>query len=188
MITRSDVPRCPGRHGRSAGFTLIEVVIAMALMSIVLGGAVTLINTSTSLAQSIDNERIAAQRVDRALAKIADEFRKGSLATAVHPDGSTFEDGDAAVGYEIRPVTGWDGALVTGDLIGYRFDIDVGATEGEIVKVEDSVETLLARGVTAFTVARSGNVFIFGVSARSGPTDDRERTATGELRVMARNP
>ena len=75
------------RSLRQAGLTLVEVVIAVVLLVAVLGSAVTLLDTSSDLAQSVNDERAAAMRVDRALSAIAGEFRKGSLATATHLDG-----------------------------------------------------------------------------------------------------
>jgi len=173
---------------RVAGLTLIEVVVATALLAGVLGGAFSLLDTSIDLSQSVNDERAAAMRVDRALGAIADEFRKGSLATAAHPDGSTFADGDTDTAFQLRPVTGWDGTAQQGTQVGYSFVVPSGATEGQLVRQEGALQTVLARGITTFTVTRSGSSFLFAVTAQSGPADDRRRTASGNFRVLARNP
>lgn len=170
------------------GLTLLEVTIAVVLIASVAGGALALLDSSNALTRSVNDQRAAALRVDRALASISDEFRKGSLATAVHLDGTTFGDGESGTGFQIRPVRGWNGSVLTGDLVRYEFELPTGATEGELVRTEGGVETVLVRGITSFDVSRSGNVFVFKASSRSGPTDDRERRASGEIRVMARNP
>ena len=178
----------PHARPSQSGMTLIEVVIATVLLVAVLGSALTLLDTSNSLAQSVNDERAAAMRVDRALGSIADEFRKGSLATATHLDGTTFSDGDAGDGFQIRPIEGWNGAAVLGTQIRYELSIEVGAPAGELVRREGSIETLLARGITDFSVTRDGSSFLFTVQSQSGQQDDRLRTASGTLRVMARNP
>lgn len=180
-------PSRPSRRSQT-GLTLLEVVIAMALLVGVLGSAMTLLDTSRALSQSVQDQQIANARVDRALALISDEFRKGSLATAQHPDGSTFSDGDTDTGFQIQPVTGWNGTAVLGDAVTYQFIRAVGATEGELIRDELGVETLMVREITSFSVTRSGNAFVFTVTAESGYQDDRRRTASGTLRVMARNP
>ena len=173
---------------RQAGLTLIEVVIAVTLLVAVLGSALSLLETSTDLAQSVNDERAASMRVDRALSKIADEFRRGSLATVTHLDSSTFSDGDTGTGFQINPIEGWSGSAVLGDQIRYEFLRGVGATEGELIRTQDGVQIVLARQITGFSVARTGSSFEFSVTARSGPTDDRERVSSGSLTVMARNP
>jgi len=176
------------RTPAEAGLTLVEVVIAVVLLAAVLGSAVTLLDTSSDLAQSVNDERAAAMRVDRALASIADEFRKGSLATAQHLDGSTFSDGDTGTAFQIQPILGWDGTAILGTQVRYEYTIAAGATEGELVRREGAIETLLARGITSFGIQRIGSAFEFTVTAESGQTDDRRRRASGSLRVMARNP
>lgn len=173
---------------RRSGLTLVEVAVSVVLLVGVLGGAISLMDTSVGLAQSVNDERAAAMRVDRALGAIADEFRKGSLATATHLDDSTFSDGDTGAGFRIRPVNGWNGVAQQGNQITYSFVLPSGATEGQLIRQEDVVQTVLARGITSFTVTRQGSSFVFSVTARSGPDDDRRRTASGTVRVMARNP
>jgi prepilin-type N-terminal cleavage/methylation domain-containing protein len=176
------------RSAHQAGLTLIEVMIAVVLLTAILGSAVTLLDTSNELAQSVNHERAAASRVDRALAVISDEFRKGSLATVTHLDDSTFSDGDTGTGFHIRPVEGWNGSAILGDQVEYEFSLPVGETEGELVRREGGLETLLARGITSFSAERIGSSFEFTVTAESGPEDDRRRRSSGSLRVMARNP
>jgi prepilin-type N-terminal cleavage/methylation domain-containing protein len=174
---------------RSArGFTLIEVLVAASLAVGVLGSAIALLDTSRDLAQSVNDQRVASTRVDRALHAISEEFRKGSLATAQHPDGTTFSDGDTDMGFQIAPVEGWNGSALLGDAVSYRFIREPGASEGDLVRQELSVQSVIARSITSFSVARAGSSFVFEITAESGFADDRRRKATGTLRVMARNP
>jgi len=168
--------------------TLVEVTIAVTLMAAVLGSAFALLDTSSGLAQSVSDQRVASMRVDRALSAIADEFRKGSLATAQHPDGTTFSDTDTDSGFQIRPITAWNGSASQADFVSYQLIRAAGATEGDLVRQELSVQTIVARSITSFNVSRAGSAFVFEITAASGQLDDRRRIATGTLRVMARNP
>ena len=59
----------PARR-RRAGFTLVEVVIAVVLLAAVLGSAVTLLDTSSDLAQSVNDERAAAMARCNAVALV----------------------------------------------------------------------------------------------------------------------
>jgi len=172
----------------SRGLTLIEVTVSVTLMVAVLGSAFALLDSSSELAQSVSDQRVASTRVDRALSAIADEFRKGSLATVQHPDGTTFSDTETDSGFQIRPVSGWNGGAVQGEFVTYQLILEPGATEGDLVRQELSVQTVLARSITSFTATRAGSAFTFQVTAFSGQMDHRRRSSTGTLRVMARNP
>jgi Tfp pilus assembly protein PilV len=176
------------RARRSRGLSLVEVSVSVALIVAVLGGATALLDASESLAQSANDQSLALNRVDRVLAPLADELRKGSLASARKLDGTTFSDGQNDVGFQIRPVRGWSGTAETGDLVTIRWVRPAGAPVGDVVRSQDGVEVTLARNVTNFQVSRIGNVFRFEIAARAGPEDDRRRTASGSVTVMARNP
>ncbi len=172
------------RSRRQSGFTLIETIIATTLVAAILGGAISLLDASQKLAESATNERTAARRVDRALTRMSQELRRGSLATVRQLDASSFDDGETDLGFSVQPVTGWDGGPILGDRVTYEFD----ATTGELVRDDGLVETVLSRGLTAFTVSRTDTMFTFSTATTAGPTDDRRRTATGTLSMVARNP
>lgn len=168
----------------SRGLTLVETVVASSLIAAILGGAISLLDATQDLAESATNQRTAARRVDRALSRMAQELRRGSLATVRQLDDSSFADAETDVGFSMQPVVGWDGAAVLGDRITYEFD----ATTGEIVRSDGVIETVLSRGLTGFSVQRTGNLFTFTTQTSAGPADDRSRTASGALSVVARNP
>lgn len=178
------------RQQRSSehGFTLLEMVISTVVLTAVLGGAYMLMLSSQDLATSATNDQIALDRVDRALASAAKEVRWGSLASARKLDGTTFSDGDADNGFALRRVEGWSGTAVTGDLVQYQLVVPTGETEGELVRSEGGLQTVVARGLTGFQVARAGDLFTLTASSQSGPDDDRLRTATGSVQITARNP
>ncbi len=176
------------RRERECGLTLVEIVIATALLAAVLASAVKLLDASNDLARSMSDERAAAMRIDRALGSISDEFRRGSLATITHLDGTPFTDGDTGTGFRLQPIDGWNGGPVLGTELRYEFSLPIGAAEGELVRREGVVETILARGITSFAVTRTANSFDFAVTAGAGPANDRRRLARGSIRVMARNP
>ncbi len=178
----------PLRRRSARGFTLVETVISVALVVGVLGAAVALLDTSNDLAQSVNDERAAAIRVDKGLTSISEEFRKGSLATVLHLDGTTFSDGDTDVGFMMRRVVGWNGSTVQSAQVRYEVVTSSGFGTGELIRQEGTLQTVLARGITAFRVTRSGTSFTFQIDAASGQTDDRQRKASGSVRVVARNP
>jgi len=175
-----------GRRGRG-GFTLLEVVTATTIAGVLVGSAVRLLLTTGDLAFTATHQRTASQRVERTLTRVGAELRRSSAASAEHADGSTFADGETGTALSIRPVSGWEGAAVLGDRIQYRLEVPAGATEGELIRDDGLIETLIARRVSGFDVARDGSVFTVTVSARSGPDDDRERTSTGSLSILTRN-
>lgn len=182
------MPRPISRRPRQRGLTVVEVVIATALLVVVIGGAFRLLETTRDLAVATSDQHIADARVDRALMTIERDFRSASLGTAQHLDGSELLDGDSGNGLSIRPIVGWQGAVVLGNSLEYRLDTAAGATEGELIRTDGAIQTTIATGITAFRVTRTGPELTFELTARSGPDDDRGRTATGTLTVAARNP
>ena len=176
------------RGRRSLGLSLVETTVSISLAAAVLGGATALMDASDALAKSANDRSAAVNRVDRSLAPFAEAVRMGSLASMRHLDGSTFDDGESGVGFTIQPVRGFSGTPTLGAPVTYRLDLPIAAASGEMVGVEGAVETLLARGITSFTVSRAANLLTFQISSRSGPTNDRARTGTGSLQVVARNP
>lgn len=181
--------RSAPRRGRLAqsGRTVIEVIIAAALLAFVVGGTVHLLSTSRQLAISSADQHLCDMRTERGLAAIERDLRQGSLASIQHLDGTTFADGDSGAGLTFLPVTGWSGAAVLGDPIEYRLDLPSGETEGDLVRSVAGIETTLATGVTEFTATRTGQVFAFTLSTRAGPDDDRGRSSSGTLSVVTRN-
>ncbi len=178
--------RLSRRHQR--GLSLVETLIASTLAVFVFGAATALLSASNDLAQSASHERTAAMRVDRVLRTLGDEIRRGSLASARQLDGTTFSDGEVDTGLQIRPVEGFAGSPITGDLAEYRLDGAIAPEGRDLVRAEGPVITTLARGITGFDVRRVGNAIILDMSAASGPLDDRRREAEGQLIIVARNP
>ncbi len=178
----------PTRFGGGRSRTLARVGAACVLLGALLISAFALLPESGTRARSADGERVASARVDRALAAITDEFRRGSIGSAEHPDGSPFSDGETDTGFRIRAVNGGGGARTRGDVVSYRLIRGPGTTEGNLVRQENSVQTIVAHAITGFTVSRRGSAFIFEVTADSGHTDARRRVASRVRRVMARNP
>jgi hypothetical protein len=164
--------------------TLIEVVIASTTLVAVLLGAEMMVSASSGVAQSTNDQGIANERAARVLRKLSGSLRKGSLASARRLDGLSFLDGGNDSGFQIREVLNFNGTPILGGLVSYRFD----SATGEVIESEDGFDTVIAREVTSFSVQRSGTMFIFDVRTRSGPTDDRGRTAHATMQVAARNP
>ncbi len=175
------------RSRREGGFTLLEIVGASAITIVLVGSAIRLLLTTEDLAFTATQQRSASQRVERVLTRIGAELRRSSLGSAQHADASTFADGDTGNALSIQPVSGWEGAAVLGDRIEYRLDVPAGETEGDLIRDDGIIETLVARRISGFDVERDGPVFTITISARSGPADDRERESTGSLSVLTRN-
>ena len=171
-----------------AGVTVIELALSATLAVGVLGGAGMMIDASSRVAQSTNDQGAASLRVGATLFQLTDAVRRGSLASARRVDGSNFDDGANDTGFQIRFVTGYNGAPITSDLITYRWDVPAGAAEGDVIRVDGGIETVMSRHVTNFSVSRAGNIFTITLTARAGPTDDRARVSTGVVEVTARNP
>ena len=168
----------------SKGLTLLELIISASLSAVVLLGAGSMVSASTNLSQSSTNVGESTRRVDATLGELADAIRRGSLASARRSDGTNFASGTTDSGIQIRRVVGFRGTPVTSDLVAYRWD----STTGDVLRVEDAVVSILASHVTAFAITRTADLFTVTLTSRSGPQDDRGRTATGMLQIAARNP
>jgi hypothetical protein len=176
------------RTRTQSGLTMLEVAVSAALAAGVLTGATYMLDASRRVAQSTNDVGDAAKRADLVLEQLADAIRRGSLASMRKLNGTNFSSGQSDVGLQLRFVTGYVGTPTVSDLVTYRWDRAVGATEGELVRADGAVDTVVARHVTDFSVARAGDLFTLTVAARSGPTDDRGRVARGSCQITARNP
>jgi prepilin-type N-terminal cleavage/methylation domain-containing protein len=170
------------------GLTLIEVLVSLSLAGVVLAAAGKLLDSSCNLAKSDAEAGLADQRVQHVLLPLSDAIRRGSLASIRHVDGANFSSGTSDSGFQVRQVLSNHGAPVAGPLIIYRLDKPAGATEGEILRIEGPIQSVLASGVTDFKVTRSGNLFTIDVSTHAGPQDDRGRDAHSTRQVGGRNP
>jgi hypothetical protein len=168
--------------------TAVELVIASVLLAVVLAGANMMVSASSGLAQSDNHVGIASNRSAHVLRTMTAAVRRASLASVRVLDGTTFSEGLADTGFQFREVTNYVGSAVLSNLVEYRLDKPAGAVEGQLLHVQDGVSSVIANGITAFSVARTGNVFTFDVRTRSGPLDDRGRTAHATVQVVARNP
>jgi hypothetical protein len=171
-----------------AGVTVLELAMSATLAVGVLGAAGMMIDASSHVAQSTNDQGAASLRVGATLYQLTDAVRRGSLASARHVDGTNFDDGTSDAGFQIRFVTGYNGAPITSGLITYRWDHVAGAPEGDVIRDDGGIQTILARHVTNFGIARAGNLFTITLTARSGPQDDRARSSIGQVEVTARNP
>jgi hypothetical protein len=172
------------RSRRERGLSLVETLVSATLAVGVLGVTGAMVDASTEVARSTENQGHADTRVQRALVPLVEAIRRGSLGSARRLDGTNFVDGTSDQGFQIRPVLGFDGVPLTGELVTYRFD----QAAGELLRSEGPIEAVLATGVTAFTASRTGGTFTFDVVAHSGPADARGRTAEGSMRATSRNP
>ncbi len=172
------------RRSADLGLSMLEVVVSATLVVAILFASATLFDSSRSLASSLGNERTAMIRVDRSLTRLKGDIRSASLATASHLDGSSFDDGDTGAGLSIRTVRANGAAPALLTTIVFSYD----SARGELVRRQGQIETVVARGITAFTVTRDDTAFVFSVTSAAGPEDDRGRTSRGSLRVVARNP
>jgi hypothetical protein len=172
----------------ASGFTVLEMLISAVVLVVVLAATAGLVEASRGLSQTSSDAVVASTRVDRALAPMADALRRGSLASVRRTDGANFGSGSADVGFSVRGIEAWSGRPVESAPVTYRFDLPAFATEGEIVRVKDGVEEVLARGVTSFSVSRTGNVFELSIATTSGADAERAGKSAGVIRVSARNP
>lgn len=170
------------------GFSALEVTISVSVLGGLLIVAGFVLRTSGNLAQSSADEGAAADRVQQCLLPVANELRRASFATLQSLDGTPFSDGETDSGIRLRRVTGFNGVPVLATPAIVRWTRPTGAPAGDVTLERDGVTVVLARNVTDFQIARTGEAFTIRATARSGPADDRGRTQTGRVVVRARNP
>jgi hypothetical protein len=176
------------RTRKSRGITIVQTTISAALLLVILGAAATMVSASSALSQSTNNVGNASNRADRTLEALVDAMRRGSIASVLQPNGTYFSEGTTSDGFAVRAVTAYTGGRVVGPSVLYRFVIATGATEGQVIRTENGVQRVVANGVTAFSVSRTGNLFTFDIRTRSGPTDDRARRIHATVQTTPRNP
>lgn len=176
------------RTRKSRGITIVQTTISAALLVVILGGAAMMVSASSALSKSSNDLGNASNRADRTLELLADALRRGSLASTLQPNGSYFSDGTSSNGFKVRAVTAYTGGRVVGPSVSYDFVLPAGKTEGQIIRTENGVQRIVANGVTAFSVTRTGNLFDVDIRTRSGPTDDRARRVHANVEITPRNP
>jgi len=176
------------RTRKSRGITIVQTTISAALLVVILGGAAMMVTASSALSKSSNDLGNASNRADRTLELLADHMRRGSIASILQPNGTYFSDGTSANGIKLRAVTAYTGGRVVGPSVSYDFVLPPGKTEGQIIRTENGVQRIVANGVTAFSVSRTGNLFTFDINTRSGPTDDRARRIHANVQITPRNP
>ena len=176
------------RTRKSRGISIVQTTISAALLVVILGGAATMVSASSALSKSSTDLGNASNRADRTLEALVDAMRVGSVASVLQPDGTYFSDGTTSDGFAIRAVTAYIGGRVVGPSVLYRFVLPTGKTEGQIIRTENGVQSVVANGVTAFSITRTINLFTLDIRTRSGPTDDRERRVHATIQTTPRNP
>lgn len=176
------------RTRKSRGITIVQTTISAALLVVILGAASAMVTASTALSKSSNDLGNASNRANRTLELLADALRRGSIASVLQPNGTYFTDGTTANGFKVRAVTAYIGGRVVGNSVSYDFVLPAGATEGQVIRTDNGVQSVVANGVTAFSVARVGNLFNFDIRTRSGPTDDRGRAVHATVQITPRNP
>jgi hypothetical protein len=161
---------------------MLELVLSSSILITILGGAQMMLAASSGVARSTNDQGVAGERAARALRTLSQSLRRGSLASMRALDGSNFGDGANDVGIQLREVANFNGVPVLNGIATYHLSGD------QLLRTEDGLDSVIVTGVTSFTVARSGNIFTFDVRTRSGPADDRARTAHATMQVAARNP
>jgi type II secretory pathway pseudopilin PulG len=170
------------------GFTAVEVTVATGIVGALLVAGGFVLRSAGDLAQSASDEGAASHRVNAALLPVADAIRRGSFSTFRSLDDTPFSDGETDAGIRLRRVVDYSGGPVLGEPAILRWTRPAGSPVGDVTVEEGGVTMVLARNVTAFRVARTGEAFVVTASARSGPEDSRGRAESGRIVVRARNP
>lgn len=175
------------RRRRVRGLSLVEVVVAAAISTGVLGGAVAVLRSTSELARGAAAEDAASWRVTQALDAVVEEIRRSSGASVLHLDGTPFSNGTSDSGFTSRRVLTFSGTPTLAPARTIRFDLAPSATEGELVNAAGPVVQTVARGITEFQVTRTAGSYVVTIAAQSG---DRQslRKARGSVTVRSRNP
>lgn len=168
---------------------MIEMAVATVSSVLLIGAGVLLVSASGDAANSTIRTQTVQTRADRAIWPVVRDIRRGSLATLQQLDGTTFDDGTTGTGLSMVPVTGWDGAALTGDRFTYWLAIDAGETTGELMRSQTGMpDRVIASNVTDFTITRTDQRLVVTLSVRTGPDDHRGRAATATVEINPRNP
>ena len=176
------------RTRKSRGTSLVEVVLSLSAVLAVLAGAGAVAKSSNDLATSSGLADGSSRRVQRVLDTFADEIRRASQASITRVDGSAFETGATYRSFRYQRVTGYGGTLQVGPQLMIRYLRANTAPDGTVVRMNGSVQEILARNVTEFSVTRNGTAYTARVAVRLGGPTDRGRVARGEVTVQTRNP
>lgn len=176
------------RRRRVAGVSALEVVISASLGSIVIGGGIAVTSSSSEVARSSATEDSASRHVEKVLRVVAESIRRSSRSSLGVAVGSPLANGATTDAIVSQEVLGYSGAIRLDAPATIRFVRAPGAETGDVVRTQSGVDETIARGITSFAVARSGDAYTIAVAARSGPDDDRGRGAHGAMTVAVRNP
>lgn len=171
-----------------SGMTLLEVVIATSLLSSILLAGGSVLRTSATQAAATVDAGVAASRVQRALEPIADYLRRASLATVQGPTGQPFSDGSTFDAVRLRVPLAYTGAVQLAPPVIIRLEIPAGSTTGNVVLEDGANRVILARGLTTFSISRTGQSFTIRAGSRAGPPDDRSRLSLQQVTILPRNP
>jgi hypothetical protein len=174
-------------HGRRRrGSTLLETVAGASFALVVLGAGIQLTKSGTDLARSAAAGDTAGRRAEHALAVFADAVRTGSTAEFRRVDGSTFADGASDDGIQGRRVVGFSGNPILGTTFTLRWQ--AAGTSGEVVRTQDGITEIVARGVDRFRVSRAGDAFTVNVTTSVQVQGSNQRTSRGSVTARSRNP
>jgi prepilin-type N-terminal cleavage/methylation domain-containing protein len=157
------------RHGGAAGITLIELMVALALVGVVLAAAGTMLLQAYANEAAYREQNAAQQNARTAADSVTDDLR-GAVKGSVREGSSENPTADKALTFTIvddtgasKPVRYW--------LSGTDLMREVG-TGGNGVAV--------ARNITWFTVKYTGNPAIVSVTAKPGGS-----SGAAEVKVTA---
>lgn len=167
--------------------TLVEVVVAAAISTGIIGGSIAVMRSTSDLARNASNEDSASYRVSLALGAVVEQIRQSSNGSILHLDGSLFQNGSSDTGFTSRRVLSYSGGQDLGPPVTIRFDVPAGKTSGELVSVSGPVVQVLVRGITDFRLTRASGTYTVSVSTMSGQHESL-READGQVNVRSRNP
>lgn len=170
------------------GSTLVEVLIVSALLAGIAGAALYLFTAANDLSESTQNSGQALVRLDRAVSTSSRILRRGSMGTLRKLDGTEFLEGETDNGFSIDTVTDFGpNATPIRANVAIEWVLPTGATRGSVMRREGTAETTVVSGVSDYRITRQGRRLVLRVTAESGPTDDRMRTAQTMVRIAPRN-
>jgi len=168
--------RRSSRPPRRAAFTLVEVVVAMLLVSVLLVAALSTVGASRAGQRHTLDQSLAANLAQNLLEEVsgqAYEDPDGSSGFGPEPDEpthtrATFDDVDDYAGWAASPPTLPDGVAIDG---AHRFRREVSVNYADLTRPDQTVTSDSGAKRVTVTVSMEGRILAraTAIRSRSGP-------------------
>ena len=174
-------------HSRSAGFSLIELMIAMAITLIVMSVASSLLGQSLNVRTRENARTEAVSDAQRALNMMTRDIANAGLGlTRNGIDAATSDDGQIRVRSNLNAMSGNTDTLQTDEDVVYSYTINGDVTPAETLITRQDVNTGSVSQVA--NKVDSLNILYFDVSGAQLAAGQESQAAKVRLTITVRLP